>query len=45
MRLFLAEIQVENTQAKAIKLELRINKEDINGVLYYEGHVYIFELI
>ena len=46
MRLRLAELQVEDSQVQKIKIEkLEGNWEDSNGILHYQGLLYIFETI
>lgn len=45
IKIILRELQAENTQAKEIRLVLKKNWENLNGILYYRGFLYVFELI
>ena len=46
MRLRLVELQVEDSQAQKIRAEkLGRNWQDFNEILYYQGLLYILEII
>lgn len=45
MRLRLTELQVDDKQAKEVKVEIKEGQKDIDKVLYFQSLLYIFEMI